>query len=435
MLIRIHRGAHEIGGSCIEIEHKNSRIVVDIGMPLYDRDGQQFDMDKYQSYIGPELVKQDILPDVPGLYAWETESKPIEGVLISHAHMDHYGLYRFVKKNICCYVGAGTKKLIDLTDAFTPYSGTIENCSFIQSGVPFSCGNFSITPYLMDHSAFDAYAFLIEAQGKKIIYSGDFREHGRKVKCFQWFLHNAPRNVDALLLEGTMFGRAEEVVKTETDIEKEITRLLKNTTGIAFIYTSGQNIDRLVSFYKAACKTNRLFVIDIYTATILDELKEFADLPHAGDMFKNIKVFYPEWLCRRMIREGYAAVLNRYRDCEIKTEEISYKADGIVMMTRTSMLKDVDQIVKTDGGAFIYSMWGGYLQEKSMEPMMEWMRHRNLAFYSVHTSGHASISTLKKVVHILEPQRIIPIHTFYPDQYDALGADVKAVADGDFLIL
>lgn len=435
MLIRIHRGAHEIGGSCIEIQHENSRIVVDIGMPLYDRDGQKFDMNKYQSYIGPELVKQGILPAVPGLYAWDTESRPIDGVLISHAHMDHYGLYRFVNKAICCFAGAGTKKLIDLTDAFTPYSGTIENCSFIRSGVPFLCGSFSITPYLMDHSAFDAYAFLIEAQDKKVIYSGDFREHGRKAKAFYWFLHNAPRNVDALLLEGTMFGRTEEVVKTETDIEKEIAGLLRNTPGIVFIYTSGQNIDRLVSFYKAACRTNRLFVIDVYTAIILDELKEFAALPHPGGSFKNVKVFYPEWLCRRMIREGHGAVLARYRDREIKIEEISDKADRIVMMTRASMLKDIDQIAKLDGGALIYSMWGGYLQEKSMEPMLEWIRQRNLAFHSVHTSGHASISTLKKVVHTLKPQRIIPIHTFYPDQYDALGADVEAVADGDFLTL
>ena len=97
------------------------------------------------------------------------------------------------------------------------------------------------------------------------------------------------------------------------------------------------------------------------------------------------------------------------------------------------MLKDIDQIAKIDGGAFIYSMWSGYLQEKSMETMLEWIRKSNLAFHSVHTSGHASINTLKKVVHELKPQRIIPIHTFFPEQYASLGADVEAVSDGDFL--
>ena len=32
--VRIHRGAHEIGGSCAEVEHERSRVVLDIGLPL-----------------------------------------------------------------------------------------------------------------------------------------------------------------------------------------------------------------------------------------------------------------------------------------------------------------------------------------------------------------------------------------------------------------
>ena len=34
MRVRIHRGAHEIGGSCVEIEHHGKRIVLDVGRPL-----------------------------------------------------------------------------------------------------------------------------------------------------------------------------------------------------------------------------------------------------------------------------------------------------------------------------------------------------------------------------------------------------------------
>ena len=30
----VHRGAHEIGGSCAEVEHERSRVVLDIGLPL-----------------------------------------------------------------------------------------------------------------------------------------------------------------------------------------------------------------------------------------------------------------------------------------------------------------------------------------------------------------------------------------------------------------
>ena len=38
----------------------------------------------------------------------------------------------------------------------------------------------------MDHSAFDAYAFLVEAEGRSLFYSGDFRIHGRKQRVFDY---------------------------------------------------------------------------------------------------------------------------------------------------------------------------------------------------------------------------------------------------------
>ena len=56
---------------------------------------------------------------------------------------------------------------------------------------------------------------LVESDSKKVLYTGDFREHGRKAKAFQWFLLNAPKGIDALLLEGTMIGSRDETFKTE----------------------------------------------------------------------------------------------------------------------------------------------------------------------------------------------------------------------------
>ena len=34
MRARIHRGAHEIGGSCVELEADGCRLVLDVGRPL-----------------------------------------------------------------------------------------------------------------------------------------------------------------------------------------------------------------------------------------------------------------------------------------------------------------------------------------------------------------------------------------------------------------
>ena len=42
MQLTIHRGAKEIGGSCVEINAGSSRIIADIGIPLHDVDGSDF---------------------------------------------------------------------------------------------------------------------------------------------------------------------------------------------------------------------------------------------------------------------------------------------------------------------------------------------------------------------------------------------------------
>ena len=67
---------------------------------------------------------------------------------------------------------------------------------------------------------------MVEAEGKSLIYSGDFREYGRKQKAFQWFLDNAPEDIDVLLLEGTVLdrglkGKGVREFKSETEIEDE----------------------------------------------------------------------------------------------------------------------------------------------------------------------------------------------------------------------
>ena len=116
--------------------------------------------------------------------------------------------------------------------------------------------------------------FLVEADGKSLIYSGDFREHGRKQKAFQWFLDHAPENIDVLLLEGTVLdrglkGKGIKEFKSETEVEDETVKLLKASKNMTLLYFSAQNIDRLVSFYRASLKTGKIFAIDFYTANFL----------------------------------------------------------------------------------------------------------------------------------------------------------------------
>jgi len=89
-------------------------------------------------------------------------------------------------------------------------SKTLQICD----GMSISLGPFIITPYLVDHSAYDAYAIQIEADGKKLFYSGDFRGHGRKRKLLDRLVAHPPVKIDTLLMEGTTLSRGSDVIQT-----------------------------------------------------------------------------------------------------------------------------------------------------------------------------------------------------------------------------
>jgi ribonuclease J len=117
-------------------------------------------------------------------------------------------------------------------------------------------------------------------------------------------------------------------------------------------------------------------------------------------------------------------------------KEVSDRSGEIMMMVRPSMLKDLELIKNIEEATFIYSLWEGYLGDYFMQKMMRFIKKKNMKFYQIHTSGHAEIDTLKKVVKKLMPGKIIPIHTFHPDKYSALfSRKIEQVSDGEVFVM
>ena len=401
MHFTIHRGTQEIGGSCVEVWTDTTRIVLDIGMPLVEKDGSEFDFRKYQHLTVDQLISRKVLPDIKGFYT--DASKLIDGVLISHPHVDHFGFSHFLHPEIQYYLGKATHKLIELTGIFTPKRNVLKNYTYFEKSKPFMIGDMKITPFWMDHSGFDAYAFFIEAEGKAIFYSGDFRGHGRKNKAFKWFMHNAPANSDYLLMEGTQIERNTQRDKTEAEIEDEPSGIFSSEDKIKLIYTSGQNIDRLVSIYRACKRIGKTLVIDVYIATVLKELARFASLPYPSNNFKDLKVIFSYFLCKKLTKEHKEKLLYQFRAQKITKEEINEKQKDIVMVVRPSMKFDLEHIKNLHGGILIYSLWEGYLKKENTKKFIDYLKNKKFKVVKIHTSGHADIETLKEMTNIIKP--------------------------------
>ena len=430
MQIIIHRGTLEIGGICIEIVHGDDRIVIDIGMPLVKPDGKPFGQNEIEGLSAEDLVKRKILPNVPGLYPHD-HRRTLGGLFLSHAHMDHFGFYRYLREDIHLYLGEGTRRLIKMSALLSKEKIIDLPYTTLRDRVPILIGSIRVTPYLVDHSAFDSYAFLIEAEGKRVIYTGDFRSHGRKPRALSRFLREAPKEVDALILEGTVIGSDRSgTPEPETGIEEKFIQTIRESKGYVFAFISSQNIDRLVSLYKAAVKTDRLLVVDIYTANILAGLKDLANIPFPSKGFPKVRVYFAARIARKLAEKNIQEYLYRFQPFKITADEIASQQNRVLMVIKSSMIDAMNRLPGINGSTLIYSLWGGYLKEPSMERFVRFIKENRIRMVHHHTSGHADVETLQRVVKELKPITVIPIHTFHPEQYTGLFPNVTFLDDG-----
>lgn len=409
MKILIHRGAEEIGGNCIELESQGKKLLLDLGSPL-----------------SGSLTGKAALPDIKGLL--DGSNPDLLGIIISHPHADHYGLAGFVHPSIPIYIGEEADKMLRAAMNFGPFGAKFPISKHYSHRKQFEVGPFKLIPYLADHSAFDAYSFLIEADGKRIFYSGDLRGHGWKSSVFEALLKNPPKDVDAMLLEGTTLGRGEDSpIATEAELLPQISKVLGETKGMVLAGFSGQNIDRLVSFYKSAIASKRIFVIDLYIAHLLEAIgRKSLPNPHS----KGIKVFLPKRMKSKIVRDKSFNLVSPFYENRIYPEELALNNSKILMAFRSSMIADLESANCLNSSSLIYSMWPGYIEQQSPN-IRDWCSSHSIDFHIIHTSGHASKTDLQRLIKAINPKTLIPIHTLAHQAYKGFQCPIRQVANGE----
>ena len=416
MELTIHRGTHEVGGSCIQVMSGNSSIIIDAGLPLSFTQG-----DRRENYL-PQPLFSDLLSG---------KVRP-DAVFLSHAHLDHYGLASFLPSHIPIYCGKVTQKLMELSSLISLSKNPPFHATHFQNKEKMKLGSFTIEPYLVDHSAMDAYAFLIEAEGKTLFYTGDFRGHGRKKWLFEEFIKNPPE-IDALMMEGTVVGpRSDEVFISEQALEKEFIDVMQNCKGTVFVTAASQNIDRLVTIFRATKRSGRKLIIDLYTAEVLDSLTDYPRLPKT--YWPRIRVAYSAAMIDRLEKAGRKDILEKHRTNRIQWTRIQEKPNEFVVLCRQSVFAPIKKYLNIQKSAWVYSMWTGYLERSiSLQKMKHYFNDNGADYHYIHSSGHARLSDLKRFVGAVKPKITIPIHTYHPELFRNFFGKVKMVEDGEIV--
>lgn len=394
MKITIHRGTDQIGGCVTEYEHDGWRLFVDYGEQL------------------PGSQKTGPL-EIEGLTKGDLSKSAL---LVTHYHGDHIGCIKDLPDGLTIYMGemgrdiqlALSEHLIYVDNLQKDMIEKLKGMKTFLPGRAFPIGPFKIMPINVDHSAFDSYAFKIEANRVSVFHSGDFRTHGFRSGKLKEVIEKFVGKVDYMVSEATNINRAPTASEKESTLQQRFEDCLKNGANRGHIvYVSSTNIDRIFSLYHAALRAKIPFFVDAYQKKTMDVVTEGDTLWGKSSLYQYGE--YPPIVLQR--DNADFKVSDRFLEILGKR--------GYVLLARPNDRFN-KLIEKIPGNKTKYlSMWDGYINPDKKE-----VYNRALTkalgndFVYLHTSGHCDMNSLSDVISLLKPKAIIPIHTDNPEEFE-----------------
>ncbi len=387
MNIRIIRGTHQIGGIATEISTQTTRILIDMGDEL-----------------SLDSNAQSALLDIPGI---TDNNGNCDGVLFTHYHGDHIGQMNRIRDGVPLYCGALAKEIM-FSSADHQYESDDALCKRILSmntfvgGEAFEIGDVRITPYCIDHSACDSYMFLIEADGKRVLYTGDFRMHGFRGKGLPKVLRKIGK-IDVLITEGTTLSRTDSVPMTEHELQQKAKEYMEQYKYV-FVMCSSTNLERICALSKIVPR-RKYFVCDEYQYNLIELVEKHWS--QRSPLYRNVKkTTYGNNIFEKLSDNGFLMIV---RD--------------------NSEFRRIIKRFDPSQSIIIYSMWDGY-RTKTNSSIADFLQLTN-NWIPLHTSGHASHQDIQTLINESNPDIVIPIHTESPQAIKQLCPNRKVITPDD----
>ena len=383
MQVKILKGTNQIGGVFTEISSKEAKIIIDFGDDL---DG----------------VKR--LENIEGL---TTGEPAYDGVFITHNHQDHMGRIDDILEDIPVYMSDLSRKIFETVFCFSKNKGKIHRKTIdLEEGKTITIKDMKITPYIVDHSAYNSFMLLIETEGKRILHTGDFRNHGYKGVLLEGTLKKIGK-IDLLITEGTTFSREQVKSKTELELVDDIVEKTKNYDQVLMLMST-TNIDRVTTMQKVANRTGKTVIHDIVLSNVLQLVTQ--KIPNALNS-KNVGVYLPGNVYIKRDKEEYKKYIEPFQEKINETGKLLHSK--FIMNIRVSMLKDIERLKDKvlNNCCVVYSVWEGYQKEDIYKKFLNRMKELNIDIYNLHVSGHADYTAFNQIIEITNPNVVIPMHT------------------------
>lgn len=350
------------------------------------------------AFAGEDLPGIDVIFPDPGFI--EAERKNLLGIIITHAHEDHFGALADLWPRFGCpvYMTPFASNLLEARKLSEPGAPRIPVRGITQSS-RFTLGPFDIETIPVAHSIPESMALAIRTPLGTIVHTGDWKidetpivglpTDGNRLKEI------GDEGVLALVCDSTNVVR-EGISPSETEVRASLRDLILAAKGRVAITTFASNVARIRAVAEAAMEAGREVIL---VGRAMDRV---ADVAGELGMLDGIPTFRSAERFKTLARDKCVLLLtgsqgeNRAalaRVAEGEHPEVTLSAgDTVIFSSRTipGNEKSVGKIVNS-----LAKMGVGIITDRDG---------------LVHVSGHPRRDELRRMYEWVRPQIAIPAH-------------------------
>jgi ribonuclease J len=377
-------GLGEVGKNMTVYEAGGEAIVVDAGL-AFPRD----------EHLGVDLV----LPDMTYL-----AEKPggVRAVVLTHGHEDHVGALPYLLRVADVKEVWATRLTLGLIKSKLDEHGLLRSVELREAeiGKPYDIGPFKIEFVRMAHSIPDSAALAIEAEGKLVVHTGDYKlDHtpidGQKTDVGR-LAELGNRGVDLLLGDSTNAERP-GVTQSERVVGEAFRQIFPLRTGRIILSSFASNVHRVQQAIDVGVDHGRKVAIvgrsmrkNVNIARNLGYLDVAEGVLMKPEDLRELPVHEQLIVCTGSQGEPLSALTRiAYHDHPAVTVE---RGDTVIISAKPvpgNELRVHDTINK--------------LSQAGAEVL-----HQEIA--PVHVSGHACAEELRTMLSLVRPKAVMPIH-------------------------
>ena len=399
-------------GTLLALEEGKYRLILDCGSPftmseladdkiIHSRANQELS----------DLQKWDLLPEVPGLFAGESDDETI--VLISHLHLDHMAGMHLIKPEIKVYLSA---KSYQLNNALNQSLNVKREYSVIKDAETLTFGPFQIRSVFNDHPCYGSVGYLIKINDETIYYSGDHRYHGiNYAKAIKAIEEVSKEKVSLLIVDALSdypdvpVSPSKEVLNgklKEEDIYRSIETSLKDSPGLGIFSLYNHDLSLIRQLNIVADKLGRTIVYEADSASLLAEV--FGEKPFVLCRYANDN---PQLVSYAMINKdpGHYLIQNSYENSLYLSELETKDADYFHLF----------------GAPFLQDS----LDANRLKNMLATLNIHYHSYQSLFNFNHAYLENLLWMIDTIDPKTVIPFHYSHPEKLQAYDSRVKLLKE------